>query len=233
MPTNDPSDNRNSASKYTTSSDGPRSHRDADSTVQSFECEFCEATFQDEGTLISHTTGCGERPSDARYKCQYCGNQYISEHALINHRDQCSAKQAAAHSSNQSSPTHECSKCGREFTSRREMMIHEHTCTGSELSTQSGATAAERTVTGTVVSFDAKDGYGFIEMADRSDNVFFHVSDYEGPAPSEGDYLQFDLKHREKGAKAVNITDADAELEAWEQKFASDRPRWGNKSTES
>lgn len=235
----DPSDGNdaNSSNKYTTSSEGPFSHKQEESSENTFECEYCNATFEDERTLISHTTGCSERPSDARYECHYCGNQYVSEHALLRHRDQCNAKQAAAQPDGSSSPTYECDACGRTFSSRREMKIHEHDCTGTTASSQTGdspgTSLPDRGAKGTVTSYDPADGYGFIEMADRSDDVFFHVSDYDGHDPSEGDYLQFDLEHRDEGAKAVNLTDADADsVDQWDQKFASERPRWGKDQLE-
>jgi len=147
------------------------------------------------------------------------------------------AKQAAAQPDGSSSSTYECDACGRTFSSRREMKIHEHDCTGTTASSQTGdspgTSLPDRGAKGTVTSYDSADGYGFIEMADRSDDVFFHVSDYDGHDPSEGDYLQFDLEHRDEGAKAVNLTDADADsVDQWDQKFASERPRWGKDQLE-
>lgn len=226
--------NSEHSSKYTTESSDPlRENRDR-ANSDNFECEFCDKPFQVEADLVSHTTSCAERPTDARYECHYCGNKYVSEQALTRHQSQCNDKTVnSAHGSGFSS-TYECSNCGETFDSRRKLNRHEYSCESTKSPRQSNRTGSrfvEDRVTGSVANFESADGYGFITIAGRSDDVFFHISAYEGTAPEEGDVLQFDLIEGDEGLKAVNVSDAGSpDADSWDTEFASNRPQWGRDS---
>jgi len=61
---------------------------------------------------------------------------------------------------------------------------------------------------GEVKWFDNEEGYGFIAVKDRDDDVFVHHSDIhvDGYATlSEGQRVSFQLTYTEKGSKAVNV----------------------------
>ncbi len=54
-------------------------------------------------------------------------------------------------------------------------------------------------------------GYGFIEVEEQDDDVFFHSNELEGASfeeLKEGDKLSFELVDSEKGPNAVNVTRA-------------------------
>ena len=62
-------------------------------------------------------------------------------------------------------------------------------------------------VTGTVKSFKADKGYGFIERQGGPD-VFFHVSAIQAGGPAtlrEGQAVKFSVEQGPKGPRAVNI----------------------------
>lgn len=58
---------------------------------------------------------------------------------------------------------------------------------------------------GTVKFFHDRKGYGFIETESSDDDVFFHMDDIDGPEPSEGQQVEFDVEQAPKGPRAKNI----------------------------
>jgi CspA family cold shock protein len=61
---------------------------------------------------------------------------------------------------------------------------------------------------GTVTFFHERKKYGFIEVDDQEDDIFFHVSNLEGDEISEGTDVEFETEEGEKGLEAVNVTEA-------------------------
>ncbi|MBS1263837.1 MAG: hypothetical protein MAG715_01029 [Methanonatronarchaeales archaeon] len=59
---------------------------------------------------------------------------------------------------------------------------------------------------GTVKFFHDQKGYGFIEMDDEEDDVFFHISDADAMTMDEGDRVEFTIEHADKGPRAVKVT---------------------------
>ncbi len=69
-------------------------------------------------------------------------------------------------------------------------------------------------VEGEVVFFHDKGGYGFIDSGDeQDDDIFFHMSDVDGPDLEEGDVVTFEVEEAEEGPRAVNIERAEEETE--------------------
>ncbi len=60
--------------------------------------------------------------------------------------------------------------------------------------------------TGKVSFFHDRKGYGFIETDESDDDVFFHMDDIDGPEPSEGQEVEFEVEQAPKGPRAKNIT---------------------------
>ena len=63
---------------------------------------------------------------------------------------------------------------------------------------------------GTVKWFNAGKGYGFIEQADGSKDVFVHVTGLAlgVSALSEGQAVEFEVTEGQKGLQAVNVRPA-------------------------
>lgn len=62
--------------------------------------------------------------------------------------------------------------------------------------------------TGTVKWFNARRGYGFIEMEEEGGEVFVHYTAINMPGfkvLSEGNSVIFDLEHGDRGPKAINV----------------------------
>lgn len=57
---------------------------------------------------------------------------------------------------------------------------------------------------GTVKWFNARKGFGFIEVEGEKD-VFVHSSALQGITIDEGDKVQFDVEEGHKGLQATNI----------------------------
>jgi cold shock CspA family protein len=49
---------------------------------------------------------------------------------------------------------------------------------------------------GKVATFKPEKGYGFLRRADGEDDIFFHVSDFEGIEPSIGQTVEFTIGQR-------------------------------------
>jgi CspA family cold shock protein len=58
--------------------------------------------------------------------------------------------------------------------------------------------------TGTVKFFNAGKGFGFI-TPDSGADLFFHVSEIQGPQPRDGDKVNFEIGQGKKGPCAVSV----------------------------
>jgi len=58
---------------------------------------------------------------------------------------------------------------------------------------------------GTVKFFHDKKNYGFIEVEDEDDDIFFHVSNLEGDSIEEGAEVEFETEEGDKGPEAVDV----------------------------
>ena len=191
-----------------------------------FECEYCDSSYHVESDLISHMATCEKRPKATLYECEYCGNKYISEDKLAVHTAECTLNLQGSPNVPRPPIRYDCCYCGETFDYRHELLRHEHSCASSQ--EPASDQIVERSVTGTVSTFKPTKGYGFIDMSDRSEDIFFHVSDYYGRKIEEGVLVQFDISQNDEGSKAVNVSDsASSETEGWDPKFAGERPRWG------
>ena len=59
-------------------------------------------------------------------------------------------------------------------------------------------------MTGTVKFFNTTKGFGFITKEDGSD-IFFHISEVQGPQPQDNDKVEFEIGEGNKGPCAVNV----------------------------
>jgi len=59
---------------------------------------------------------------------------------------------------------------------------------------------------GTVGFFHDRDKYGFIEVEDEDDDIFFHITNVEAEEVEEGDEVEFETEEGDKGLEAVNVT---------------------------
>lgn len=58
--------------------------------------------------------------------------------------------------------------------------------------------------TGTVKFFNATKGFGFITKDDGND-IFFHVTEVQGPEPQDGDKVEFEVGEGNKGPCALQV----------------------------
>ena len=58
--------------------------------------------------------------------------------------------------------------------------------------------------TGKVKFFNATKGFGFITKDDGKD-IFFHISEVQGPEPQDGDHVQFEVGEGNKGPCALKV----------------------------
>lgn len=59
---------------------------------------------------------------------------------------------------------------------------------------------------GTVKFFHDRDKYGFIEVEDEEDDIFFHITNVEADEIGEDDEVEFETEEGEKGLEAVEVT---------------------------
>jgi len=59
---------------------------------------------------------------------------------------------------------------------------------------------------GTVKFFHDRDKYGFIQVEDEDDDVFFHITNVEADSIAEDDEVEFETEQGDKGLEAVNVT---------------------------
>lgn len=197
-----------------------------------YECEFCAQPFAVESALMSHLTSCVRRPNGAQFGCDQCNNAYSSQYALDRHVED-EHKKAY-------NPDYHCSDCGREFDSRTDLLNHRTVHTGRSVTDSTTNNSSDstnkqepshgllaRNDTGVVANFLSEEGYGFISTSEVSEDVFFHVTEFSGELPSEGDSVQYDLYGTDRGFEARNVGHHFRE-EASDDPFASTRTRWGN-----
>ncbi|MBC86020.1 MAG: cold-shock protein [Bdellovibrionaceae bacterium] len=58
--------------------------------------------------------------------------------------------------------------------------------------------------TGTVKFFNSTKGFGFI-TPDSGEELFFHISEIQGPEPKDGDKVKFEIGSGRKGPCAVQV----------------------------
>ena len=58
--------------------------------------------------------------------------------------------------------------------------------------------------TGTIKFFNTTKGFGFITLEDGND-IFFHISEVNGPEPKDGDKVEFEVGEGRKGPCAVRV----------------------------
>lgn len=59
--------------------------------------------------------------------------------------------------------------------------------------------------TGTVKFYHDEKGYGFIETEEEDDDVFFHITEVDGPEPEEDEEVEFEIEQGDEGPRAVDI----------------------------
>lgn len=63
---------------------------------------------------------------------------------------------------------------------------------------------------GKIKTYNEERGFGFIEVEDTAQELFFHIRDFpKGKAPQIGERLTFNIQQYENKIKAVNITRLD------------------------
>lgn len=64
---------------------------------------------------------------------------------------------------------------------------------------------------GIIKNYNTKKGYGFIEVKDQKEDVFFHISTWQSPSePSAGTAVRFDSERNHKGLTTLWVTPEDA-----------------------
>ncbi|MBT4760856.1 MAG: cold-shock protein [Bdellovibrionaceae bacterium] len=58
---------------------------------------------------------------------------------------------------------------------------------------------------GTVKFFNGGKGFGFITQ-DEGDDLFFHISEIQGPEPKDGDKVEYEVGEGRKGPCATQVT---------------------------
>lgn len=60
---------------------------------------------------------------------------------------------------------------------------------------------------GTVKFFHDRKNYGFIEVDEQEDDIFFHISELDGDSIEEGAEVEFDTEEGDKGLEAVDVSE--------------------------
>ncbi len=58
---------------------------------------------------------------------------------------------------------------------------------------------------GTVKFFHNKKNYGFIEVEDQEDDIFFHISNLDGDSIEDGTEVEFETEEGDRGPEAVDV----------------------------
>ncbi len=58
---------------------------------------------------------------------------------------------------------------------------------------------------GTVKFFHDKKNYGFIEVEEQEDDIFFHISNMEGDSIEDGTEVEFETEEGDRGPEAVEV----------------------------
>ena len=134
-------------------------------------------------------------------------------------------------------PEFQCSTCEATFDTTAALLEHRRTPNSSETGiggaphrdradSSHQATRTPRSDTGVINHYDEHDQYGFIVTSEVSEDVFFHVSDYLGNEPAEGDHVEFTLVPNDSGFKAVRVAHREPPEDP-PMSTASRRDRWG------
>lgn len=63
---------------------------------------------------------------------------------------------------------------------------------------------------GRIRFFHERKSFGFVDRGADPD-VFFHISDYEGAFPQEGETVTFEIEHGGRGPRGLEVTSVDSE----------------------
>lgn len=63
----------------------------------------------------------------------------------------------------------------------------------------------DRMVQGTIARYMGDKGFGFIKTDASNDDVFFHMSAFEGGEPREGQTVEFEIEQADRGPRAKNV----------------------------
>jgi len=58
---------------------------------------------------------------------------------------------------------------------------------------------------GTVKFFHDKKNYGFIEVEEQDDDIFFHISNMEGDSIEDGTEVEFETEEGDRGPEAIEV----------------------------
>ncbi|RAW44055.1 hypothetical protein DQW50_16505 [Halorubrum sp. 48-1-W] len=216
------------------SDDADDNEDDVGNSGDNYECEFCDQPFAVESALMSHLTSCVRRPNGAQYGCDQCNNAYSSQYALDRHVED-DHNNETAHNS-----LYHCSHCGSEFDSHTDLLRHKIVHTNQSVADSTTNDSSDSTSkhepndglvarndTGVVANFLSEERYGFISTSEVEDDVFFHVSEFSGELPVEGDSVQYDIYGTDQGFEARNVGH-NQRKEPSDDPFASTRTRWGD-----
>lgn len=85
-------------------------------------------------------------------------------------------------------------------------LLEEHPEAGSEPSQEIWPGSETGRPVGRVKKFFSDKGFGFLEVADNDQDLFFHITQVEGQnSVNEGDFLEYTLTQGKKGPQAINL----------------------------